>query len=630
MKADVGTGRPKILVSDTAFVAPERLASHDLVSIFPMKPGDGAYRATLDALLYRSRLQSSFYDSCMASLPEILGPCYGAYRDEGGQVVRLVLVAVTTLFLDRSLRLLTRMHQWPEHAVVAAVEPIIDIQWFGEIKNTASRSWHLNQELFQRAAEALGVPRVALFKPDEYPEFPREAPVRNMLFDQRKRDGRWLASKLRSRLNRLASRIPGGDKPYLAFGFAYDEQYILERGLYGLWGPFQKMEEMPEPVSATKDSALRAKLLDDLVPELQPAFAALLRNVDATVTPQQSTQLGNAFAELFVDWFPIGFLEGFATNVDNCSLLERYPRASAIIGSELCCDAGYFLSARARAEGKTVIGVQHGGGHLGYIEDMSINGELEFPVYDELITWGWTRFDAHFPIRRMVPLPSPRYSETPLKSDYLPHIKRHANSLRDVLFLSNLFHRFPHPSTCGQARADFIDEITDSQEAMVAALNRANISVDHKPYSMRYLGLYPDYFMRLEKAGVGHYRLVESTQKGLTVDLVKTCKIVLWDQPGSGWLECLVSGIPTMAYWTRIYSREAPWAKELVGGLELCGVIHSDPRHLADEIKNYLVDPEAWMLAPDRLRAIASFCDAFGRTSRSWRKDWTRGLSERM
>ena len=144
------------------------------------------------------------------------------------------------------------------------------------------------------------------------------------------------------------------------------------------------------------------------------------------------------------------------------------------------------------------------------------------------------------------------------------------------------------------------------------AIKDAGLTISHKPFNMRFVDLYPEHFHRLEVAGGSNsYRLLKSKHKGLTVKLIKTCRIVLYDQIGTGTLECFTSEVPTMVYWKRIWSRETPWAKDLVSALEQYGVVHSDADSLAKEIKTYLADPEEWMNNPRRKRAIQNFCKSF-------------------
>ena len=628
LSSDSRAARKSFLVADTAFVQSDRVRKLHLVSVFPQTSGDGAYRESLDGLLRRSRLQSACYEELMPRLAPIFEQHSGIHESDGPRLLRLVLVTITALFADRCLRVLHRIRQQADVGLaVVEVEPIADIQWLGQVKGDSASSWQLNQDLIQRIAAALGLATAQVIEKEGYPEYPKSYPLKSMMFENAERDWRWVLRKIFSRIHLYLSRIPFPRKKYLAAGFAYEDNFVRRRGLYAPWGIFHRIA-YPTLESGTKDSNLRSRLLAAIEPVLSSGFDALMRKLDETISPRESKALGHAFAQTFMDWYPIGFLEGFAKNIANCSAIVGNPGARALVGSELTGDAGCILSASARVAGLEIIGVQHGGGHHGYIEDMSINGQLEYPQYDKTITWGWTWLDAHLPSCKAIPLPSPRFSAQHLKSDYLKTIKRGNGPLKDVLFLSNLFHRFPPPSTCGQSRPDFIDEVTGSQDQLMRALSDAGIGVDHKPHNMRSVDLYPEHFRRLEAAGGAGYRLIRSTQKGLDVALVKTCKIVLWDQVGSGTVECFVSKVPTIVYWQRIYSRDAPWARELIAGLESCGVIHSDPVALANEISAYLTDPEKWMSDPRRTDAIRRFCSAFAHTDSSWQKVWKRQFAE--
>ena len=160
------------------------------------------------------------------------------------------------------------------------------------------------------------------------------------------------------------------------------------------------------------------------------------------------------------------------------------------------------------------------------------------------------------------------------------------------------------------------------------AIKVARLTISHKPYNMKFLDLYPKHYRRLELAGGPGYQLLKSTHKGLTIKLIKTCRILLYDQIGSGALEAFTSEVPTIVYWKRVYSREVPWARDLVAGLEEYGIVHSDANTLAQEIKLYLADPEAWMNNYGRKQAIKTFCQKFALTDPRWYDKWKEFLSK--
>jgi hypothetical protein len=610
-----------LFVADTAFINSATIKQHNLLSVFPMEERDGAYRASLDNLLERSKLQSAYYDTLLSKLIPVFGPNMLAAGSESQHFVRPVMVTVTSLFVDRCIRVLHRIRQQQgRNIAVVKVEPMGDIQWLCEI----NQSWRLNQEIIQRIMHALSFEKVHVFDLENYPEYPNEQKQRNLLFRPQQSGISGIVIKILSRYYNLLRRIPSGKARFHNFGFGADNYYLSRRGLLGPLGIIQKPLKI-ELEPTVKSTKLRDNLLAEIVEIIRPHFELLLSQLDPCIQRHELSPLSKAYAHIFIDWFPIVFLEGLSQNIKKITAFSNTANILGIIGHDAVSDVGYLTGVSARLAGKTVIGVQHGG-HYGYIEDMSIAGQFEYSFYDKMITWGWTHIDSHLPQCETIPLPSPKLSEQPLKANYLRSVKRLSVHASDILFLSNLFHRFPHVSTCGQARVDFIDEITSAQEDLVRTIKDAQLTMDHKPYSLRDVDLYPEHYRCLEAAGGANYRLLKSKQKGLSVDLIKTCRIVLWDQIGSGTLECFTSDIPTIVYWKRIYSRDAPWARGLIADLERCGVIHTDAGKLAQEIKTYLADPEGWMTDKARKEAIQAFSQKFSLTDTRWYESWKHQL----
>jgi putative transferase (TIGR04331 family) len=343
------------------------------------------------------------------------------------------------------------------------------------------------------------------------------------------------------------------------------------------------------------------------------------------IEERQRRQLCDAYAEFCVDYYPIMFLEGLSSNLRAAEACWKAAQTTFLIGANLACDEGFFYVTAAKRAGNQVIGAQHSG-HYGYIEDMSVVAEFEFPLCDKMITFGWTKFERELPNTEPIPLPSPRLSEKPINGRILNDSKGTRAWKRDVLFMSNLILRFPHISTCGQARIDFIDEIHSSQKNLIAAICAADILIDHKPYNQNNVDFAENHYRDLVNIGRGRYRLLESVQKGLSPALLKGYRVVLWDQIGSGTLDCFVCKVPTMVYWERLYSRETAAAQRVVRQLEDVGVVHSSPETLVVEIRKFLADPAEWMAAEKRVKAIEAFCYQFARTDPDWSAQWRKAL----
>ena len=181
--------------------------------------------------------------------------------------------------------------------------------------------------------------------------------------------------------------------------------------------------------------------------------------------------------------------------------------------------------------------------------------------------------------------------------------------------------------TCGHSRIDFLDEILKNQTEMISSIVKNNISILHKPYNRRITLLFSDHFKNLNKINNQLYSLLNINQKGLTIDLIKNGKILLWDQIGSGTVEAFANNIPSMIYWNRIYSKEADWAKKNIEELENYGVLHDSIDSLIKEIKIYIKNPEDWINYDKRINAIKSFSICYANYNINWYNYWKNKIN---
>jgi putative transferase (TIGR04331 family) len=128
--------------------------------------------------------------------------------------------------------------------------------------------------------------------------------------------------------------------------------------------------------------------------------------------------------------------------------------------------------------------------------------------------------------------------------------------------------------------------------------------------------------------GGDKYDVITKLDKGLTYELLNKCNVVLWDQPGTGFLECLSAGIPTMLSWKRTSTIEEEWTKPIFQELENCGIIHRDADSIVKEMKRFKESPKLWMNNPERTELVNRFCRQFAWTSKDWPKYWRTYFDE--
>ncbi len=411
--------------------------------------------------------------------------------------------------------------------------------------------------------------------------------------------------------------------PVLSMGYATDA--LKNEGFYSTYlenvqGRTRLEDGVPDPAAR---EALRAHLLEAAKEPLARflAAASFPRADGLTEDP-----LGN-FADFAVQAFPSSLLEAARTNHDRgVETLRPFQPAPLIIGERGDLESAALIAA-TKTLGMESIDFQHGG-HIGYLVDQSSTLEMEEYICDRFISWGWTRYPDYppHPAPPLVALPNPWLSE---RVKYWRRALRDQRGLekpQDFLLLSNRIHRYPTiPSGAYQLTADYLPAYGETLVALAREANRQRRSLLHKPYSRGTAALMTGTLAAMEKEGGAYYRCLDVPDKGLSPELIAQARVMLWDQPGTGFLECLAAGIPTMCCWSRLYNREEPHAEAAFAELESVGIVHRAPQTLFAEARR-LADAgvEAWMSDAGRTRAAASFSRTYGWAKEDWSDDWAR------
>jgi hypothetical protein len=604
----------KILVADTAFIVKDQYPDIEFISFFPEKKNDGKFRFTMDLLEQRSCEQSNI----VKILNELLIDNIDSFsttslKKDYKYLLHPVLVMLNSMFTDRLYRFM-HIYKKCSDCSIALVPLSKSVNWTSEI----SQTWQFNQEIFLRFGKAFEMKSDVVFDNNIFPEFPSDYVQANLLFIPQKKGWHHYLVRLQNKFFSMLEKYSSKTGKFVNLGFGTDRFYFAQKGFFGPLGYFNQPLKI-NLNKTSKDEVVRNKLKNEVFDLTNTEVISYFEKLFPDLGINYKMNLARAYTDFIIDFLPTGFLEGLENHL--AQIEQVFPlNAVAVIGHDAVSPSGLLIGAYAKSKNVKVVGIQHGG-HYGYINDMSVFG-IEYYHYDMICTWGWTEIDSHLPKCETFPLPNPKLSEKTLNFNYLKNF----SSKKDILFFSNLFHRFPHISTCGQSRVDFIDEITSTQVSLMKACAEEGLSVEHKPYSLKFVDLYPDHFRKIEEAGGKNYRLLQSKFKGLSVELIETCKIVLWDQIGSGTLECFTSKIPTIIYWPRLYSRESSWGRELILDLEKQGVVHTHSESLVKEINIFKRDPSKWMSNRERSSAISAFCNKYALNDEHWNLKWKKFL----
>jgi putative transferase (TIGR04331 family) len=615
-----------ILIADKNFINKKITSAVKFLEIFPSENSKLVYKSTLPDLLNRSILMSKLIDDTIERISEN----WAKHLNIGYEALKLIVsplsVQLTTLIIDRSLRTLFQINRSNKSEIkVLYVEPITSIKYFADFNNL-NHNWHYNQYIIFRIANELGITHEEILKKSEYPEFPNNYAIKNTLFTPNRSFVKKLIDLIKKYCNDLLSNLNNTNNKFLTVGLSSDDYYIQNKDFYNYNGIFSNLNPIEISSSNYQDSELRNSLSFNFPSELKSSFKNILMQLDSTINDGQAILISNLWANLFVEWLPIAYLENYKSNYKKITNLFAKKNFAAIIGSSLTSDLGIFQSIYCKNNNKLIIGVQHSAGHYGYIEDLFIMSQLEFRQYDYMLTYGWDQVDIHLPKTNFIKVPCPKLSNKNLKFNYTSYKELNNTNKKDILFISNLYHRFPHASTCGQSRVDFLNDINTSRENFVQTIINNHYTINHKPYNLKYVDLYPNHFDKLKIIGGDKYSIIGVNQKGLTIDLLRTSKIVIWDQLGSGVVECFSSKVPTMIYWDRIYSKEAPWAKEIIENLSKNGIVHFNLISLEKELQIYFKSPKLWMNNKSRIDCINIFCENFTRIDDNWDIIWKNKL----
>lgn len=425
---------------------------------------------------------------------------------------------------------------------------------------------------------------------------------------------RW---KILRTLSSYLGRVP-------VLGLAYDGPDLNEAGLIG---PFllHELEKFPLRTVEPKDLQLRREIFGKVVSECEGTLAPLAAIAGLSSADDQLA-FSNALADILIEAFPSTHFESIPTN------LATYSKAMKPFGGKplLYCEyldtpSTYYLAA-ARSAGMRVINVQHGA-HYGF-SCPPVFEELEHQFCDEYVTWGVNQislphYDRSLPGRA---LPCPWLSERARKWRALGRNKDRPFNL--VLATDRLQLFPPSLVTIRLARVDHLARISDWLEVVVSQSVSRNWHVMHKPF---------DDLSRLimEKTTNGlterfgkSYELLEGKGKGLSEDLLVRAGVVVWDEPGSGFFECLAGGIPCMLWWPKEFVSIVDSARDLFDRLKDQGIVHHDSSSLFSALDELATAPMEWWKIPKRQDLIHETLNRLCRTEDAWANSWRRYIQQ--
>ena len=163
----------------------------------------------------------------------------------------------------------------------------------------------------------------------------------------------------------------------------------------------------------------------------------------------------------------------------------------------------------------------------------------------------------------------------------------------------------------------------------ISKASNSKIKVYCKPFNPLTVHLMSETYKTMEIVGGDLFECSNRFDKGMSYELLEKCQIVLWDQPGTGFLECIACGIPTMVLLASYYMTEE-WTKDDFLDLEEVGVIHRESDVLINEVQSYLLSPSKWMDDPERKKVIKKFAQKYALSDEQWWKAWRSFFAKKI
>jgi putative transferase (TIGR04331 family) len=591
----------------------------ELIPCFPLV-GSTAYSLDKMQMEFLTTELTPIYACILEGLTRAVAGVTDIDRESYRVILRESVVLTTYALVDRTLRLSKAISQrdlkkigvgkWSDVSL-----PKTNAHFMGLVESSQEFNQYL---LFRLASSIWQMQSVELSNPP-LSDVKKFTATHNNNFDSP-----GLLVRLKRKISRkLSSRF--GSIP--ALRLANIDSSLLDAGLFGInkliWIEPKKLKILSE-----RNVTWRKRVLPLLSKEIGAILSKELFLRVGGLQEEQASRAAEVFCELLLEMIPPDRLEG-GGNYLKCEQHLSSLRAPAMLFCGTPSDDDIHWIAAARNLKIPVIGVQHGA-HYGF-SMQACHSELEYTYCDKFVTWGWSKFPNNEICRGIeaIPLPSPWLSERKKKWKKIEPVKNKQRMRRryDVLWMTDRLHMFPPTlSTLRVSRLDHIETLNHQMFEVADRLARSGVRILHKPFNCTSAHVQSNLINTLKSMHPHQYAVYQRLDKGLTEALLEECSLVLWDEPGTGFFECLVGGVPTMVLWDRLISHEEAYAEDVFLALENTGLVHRIPESLESAVNNFLVSPRTWLSEPGRIDAISFAIERFSGVDSQWEIEWKKKL----
>ena len=331
--------------------------------------------------------------------------------------------------------------------------------------------------------------------------------------------------------------------------------------------------------------------------------------------------LSQVFDCFIMNSFPLSFFENFKANLNFANKKIINSKYKIILSSGDHDTNSVFYNCAAKNNDFKIVKIQHGG-YEGYIDKIPTYYEMDYITADYFLSWGWDKIvNNHNKIKtKILPMPSPWLTER--KEYFTKAIFNKTIKKYDILLMPNKIREYNiAPSGTNNVNTSTNIYALQNFIKLVELLKKENLTTYCKFYNEKNYNFFTQNLNKKLKY-FPNIHFSKNYDKGLTVNLISQCKLVLWDVPGTGFLECLASRIPTLCFIDKKIIQIHKSAYVIFTKLKKSGIVNYNLNDLIKNADIFIKDDKKWISNKKRVSTVKKFTHQFARTDDNWKKIW--------
>ncbi len=344
---------------------------------------------------------------------------------------------------------------------------------------------------------------------------------------------------------------------------------------------------------------------------------------DAKRTGLSSLPFSDEFEGVFVKSlpqnFPTLYLEGYGdAHAEILRKWQRFPRVIASATGWYFNESFKHVAAEASERGSRLVAFQHGGGYG--IPRFTVAELHEARLADSFFVWGWAE-SGGAPYRN---LPSPKLSSL------MSAVRKTGDPPRkSVLFVSTAYLRYLLRFHSFQVGLELDDYFRWQVNFLTAVPDRIRRVLLFRPYHTDRGAAPLDSVARCTylRERFGDLRFDETTR---FYSSLKASRLVVIDHLGTTLLESLRYGVPTILFWSPLWSDVRAEAMPYFEDLRAVGVLWDSPEKAAAKVAEIYDDPLPWWESGPVRSARQRFVDRYALGRADWATLWRAALNKEL